>query len=118
MKTLLRHLMVPSTFYSNRRWHHPMALARRLINYYLLICVALFLMQNSLLFPRWIAGSVLSREEATKKAAEVGLVPWTYSSPGASSPQGYVSADFAKPAPRGTIVVFHGNAGCSFDRTY
>jgi pimeloyl-ACP methyl ester carboxylesterase len=95
-----------------------MALARRLINYYMVICVALFLMQNSLLFPRWIAGSVFSTEQATEKAAEVGLVPWNHSPPGASSPQGYVGSDFAKPAPRGTIVVFHGNAGCSFDRTY
>lgn len=107
-----------SGFYADRPWYYPTALARRLINYYLLICVALFLMQNSLLFPRWITGSVLSRAQATEKAAEDGLVPWTQSPPGVSSPQGYVSSNFTKPAPRGTIVVFHGNAGCAFDRTY
>ena len=104
--------------YGDRPWYYPAALARRLINYYLLICVALFLMQNSLLFPRWMTGAVLSREVATENAASVGLVPWDHSSPGISSPQGYVSSNFAKPAPRGTIVVFHGNAGCAFERTY
>jgi len=104
--------------YADRPWYYPTALARRLINYYLLICVALFLMQNSLLFPRWITGAVLSREKATESAANVGLVPWEHPSGGASSPQGYISSNFAKPAPRGTIVVFHGNAGCAFDRTY
>ena len=105
-------------FYSARPWYHPLALARRLINYYLAICVALFLLQNSLLFPRWISGSVLSKGQAAQNAAELGLVPWDGSPPGTSSPQGYVSPDFAKPAPRGTIVVFHGNAGCAFDRIY
>ena len=95
-----------------------MALARRLINYYLAICVALFFFQNSLLFPRWITGSVLSKEQATKDAAELDLVPWDRPMPGTSSPQGYVSSGFAKPEPRGTIVVFHGNAGCAYDRLY
>jgi pimeloyl-ACP methyl ester carboxylesterase len=113
------HQAAPKTgLYADRPWYYPMALARRLINYYLLICIALFLMQNSLLFPRWITGSVLSKEQATQKATEVGLVPWNHFLPGAPSSQGYVSSDFAKPAPRGTIVVFHGNAGCAFDRTY
>jgi alpha-beta hydrolase superfamily lysophospholipase len=95
-----------------------MALIRRLINYYLLICVALFLMQSSLLFPRWITGSVLSNEQAADKADKVGLVPWDRSPLGVSPPQGYVRSDFCNPAPRGTLVVFHGNAGCAFDRTY
>jgi uncharacterized protein len=113
------HENAPKTgLYANRPWYYPTALARRLINYYLAICLGLFLMQNSLLFPRWIAGGVLSTEQATEKAAEVGLVPWDHPSPGASSPQGYVRPDFAGPASRGTIVVFHGNAGCAFDRTY
>jgi pimeloyl-ACP methyl ester carboxylesterase len=105
-------------FYADRPWYYPLALLRRVINYYLVICVALFLLQNSLLFPRWITGSVFSREVGMKKALEVGLVPWNQSASGLSLPQGYVRPDFSKPAPRGTIVVFHGNAGCAFDRTY
>jgi len=110
--------MSPSAFYAPRVWYHPRALARRLINYYLLICVALFLMQNSLLFPRWMTGAELSSDEAIGNAAAVNLMPWKHPSPGAASPQGYVNSDFSKPASRGTIVVFHGNGGCAFDRGY
>ena len=105
-------------FYAKRPWYSPVALARCLINYYLLICVALFLMQNSLLFPRWIAGSVFSKEEAAQRALGDGLEPWNHSAPDATSPQGYVRADFSTWARRGTVVVFHGNAGCAFDRGY
>jgi pimeloyl-ACP methyl ester carboxylesterase len=105
-------------FYAKRPWYHPLALARRIINYYLLICIALFLMQDSLLFPRWMTGAVLSTEKATTNAADVGLVPSSQAIPGKLPFQGYVRADFSKPAPRGTIVVFHGNAGCAFDRGY
>ena len=36
--------------------------------------------------------------------------------PGATGPQGYVRPDFAQPAPRGTIVLFHGNGGVAFNR--
>ena len=104
--------------YANWPWYYPTALVRRLINYYLAICLGLFLMQNSLLFPRWITGSVLSKEVAKEKAAEVDLVPWDHSPDGASALQGYVHSNFATPAPRGTIIVFHGNAGCAFDRIY
>ncbi len=108
----------PGGFYSPRPWYHPLALARRLINYYLLICVALFLLQNSLLFPRWIAGAVLSPPEAILKASEVGLVPSNQLLPDTTPFQGFIPPDFAQPAPRGTIIVFHGNAGCAFDRVY
>jgi len=113
--------MQPSTksvFYVKRPWYHPVALGRRLINYYLLICVALFFLQNSLLFPRWISGAVMSAEEGATRAASVGLVPWDHPTKGATAPQGYVSTNFDRLAPRGTIVVFHGNGGCAFDRTF
>ena len=39
----------------------------------------------------------------------VGLVPWNHPTPGATSPQGFVRPNFAKPTPRGTVVIFHGN---------
>jgi len=107
-----------SRFYAKRPWYHPMGLVRRLINYYLLICVALFFLQNSLLFPRWIAGAVMSRDEGAKRAADVGLMPWSDPSAGKPSLQGYVRRGFSPHPSRGTIVVFHGNAGCAFDRTY
>ncbi|HEV3271757.1 MAG TPA: alpha/beta fold hydrolase [Candidatus Methylacidiphilales bacterium] len=107
-----------SGFYKDRPWYHPIALVRRLMNCYLLICIALFLMQNSLLFPRWISGAVMSGEEGMSRAASVGLVPWGHPKAGATTPQGYVGNDFTKPAPRGTIVVFHGNGGCAFDRAF
>jgi pimeloyl-ACP methyl ester carboxylesterase len=106
-----------SSLYAERPWYHPLALVRRAINYYLVICVALFLMQNSLLFPRWITGSVFSQKAAVAQAASVGFVPWSFPS-GTAPFQGYVRSNFSKPAPRGTIVVFHGNAGCAFDRIY
>ena len=105
-------------FYRPRRWYHPLALARRLINYYLAICVALFVFQNSLLFPRWMSGAVLSPEKAKSEAVWNGVVPWAQTTPGAAAPQGYVRSDFAQPAPRGTIVLFHGNGGCAYQRSY
>jgi uncharacterized protein len=107
-----------SGFYSARPWYHPMALARRLINYYLFLCVALFLFQNSLLFPRWMSGAVLSAQDARVQAIQDGLVPWDHGTPGTTAPQGYVRRDFTQPAPRGTIVVFHGNGACAYDRSY
>lgn len=95
-----------------------MAIARRLINYYLLICVALFLLQNSLLFPRWLSGAAQSPEEGRARAADVGLVPWESPLAGVRPLPGYVRPDFSRPTPRGTILVFHGNAACAFDRSY
>ena len=47
--------------------------------------------------------------EAIKQAKAAGLVPWEQTTPAATGPQGYVRPDFASPAPRGTIVFFHGN---------
>ncbi len=104
--------------YVDRTWYHPLALARRVINYYLLMCVALFLMQGSLLFPRWITGSVYSEKAALAEAGYYGLVPWKASTSDGPQLKGYVTPDFDKPTLRGTIIVFHGNAGSAFDRTY
>jgi pimeloyl-ACP methyl ester carboxylesterase len=60
----------------------------------------------------------LSTEKAIRQARAVGLVPWDHTTPGAVAPQGYVRPDFAAPAPRGTIVLFHGNGGWSAGRSY
>jgi alpha-beta hydrolase superfamily lysophospholipase len=118
LRSFRNRLPPKSGLYATRRWYHPLALLRRLVNYYLMICIALSLLQNHLLFPRWITGSVLSAEQAQANAAAVGLVPWNQPTSKTAFIQGYVRSNFAQAAPRGTIVVFHGNAGCAFDRSY
>ena len=51
----------------------------------------------------------LTTEQAQDQAKSQGLVPWDRTTPGAVGPQGYVLPNFTGPAPRGTMVVFHGN---------
>ena len=88
-----------------------MALAQRLFVLaligYAAICVYLFLIQTSIIYEGSTAP--LSVEAATRDAASAGLIPWERTTPGAAAPQGYVLPNFATPAPRGTIVFFHGN---------
>jgi alpha-beta hydrolase superfamily lysophospholipase len=104
----------------HRPWYHPIRLLQRLALYaviaYVIVCVFLFSLQNSLTYPRVGSGAVMSAEEAAHTAAAYKLVPWAHTTPGAEGPQGYVPRDFESPAPRGTIVVFHGNGGCAFER--
>jgi hypothetical protein len=64
------------------------------------------------------SNEALSPETAIRQARGVGLIPWEHTTPGATAPQGYVRPDFTAPAPRGTIVVFHGNGGWSAHRSY
>ena len=104
---------------AKRPWHHPLALAQRLVIYaligYAMICVYLSAMQTRMIYVGSTAA--LSTEAAIQEAKVAGLVPWDRTTPGAAAPQGYVRPDFAAPAPRGTIVVFHGNGGWCVDRT-
>jgi uncharacterized protein len=94
-----------------RRWYHPVELLKRLVIYaliaYVTICVYLAAMQTRMIY----AGITepVSLERATREAKSAGFVPWAHTTPGAVAPQGYVRPDFAAPAPRGTIVLFHGN---------
>jgi pimeloyl-ACP methyl ester carboxylesterase len=103
-----------------RPWYHPLALAQRLVIYavigYVTVCVYLSAMQTRMIY----VGSTdaLSTEAAIQEAKAEGLVPWDRSPPGVAAPQGYVRPDFANPAPRGTIVLFHGNGGWSVERSY
>jgi alpha-beta hydrolase superfamily lysophospholipase len=69
-------------------------------------------MQTDLLYPR----ESIPAESARYQAAAYGLVPWDHPTSGAASPQGYIRPDFTQAAPRGTIVVFHGNGGTAYDR--
>jgi pimeloyl-ACP methyl ester carboxylesterase len=104
---------------ARRPRYHPIALTQRLVIYavigYIGFCVYLFSIQTRLTYPG--VEVHLPAEAAYAQAKAFGLVPWDRSTPGAASPQGYVRSDFANPAARGTIVVFHGNGGWSVDRT-
>lgn len=106
---------------SKRPWYSPVRLLQRLVIYlvvaYLTICGYLYFSQNSLEYPRAVTGALLSAADAVEQARTAGLVPWDHPTPGASSPQGYVRPDFAKSAPRGTIVVFHGNGNWAGQRS-
>jgi uncharacterized protein len=96
---------------AKRPWYHPFVLARWLavlaVIGYASVGLYFFCIQNDILY----GGSTapLSIKEATREAATVGLVPWAHTTPGAIGPQGYVQPNFAAPAPRGTLVFFHGN---------
>lgn len=94
-----------------RTWSHPPELAKRLVIYaligYVMICVYLAAMQTRMIYVG--ITHPLSTERAVEDAKGAGLVPWDQTTPGSAAPQGYVRRDFASPAPRGTIVVFHGN---------
>lgn len=67
-----------------------------------------------MIYPGMIPGGPANTQIAIRQAANGGLVPWPAPASSADSHQGYsyqgfVGRDFAKPAPRGTIMVFHGN---------
>ncbi len=107
---------------TKRPFYHPLEILKRLVIYpvviYLVLCGYLWFQQNGITYPRAESGAVLPTAEAIKIATRFHLVPWDHPTPGAESPQGYVPLDFANPAPRGTIVLFHGNGGWVPDRTF
>jgi len=74
---------------------------------YAAACGYLFFNQDSMIYEG--AAVPISVETATREAAAVGLVPWKGMTTGAAGSQGFVQPNFAAPAPRGTIVFFHGN---------
>jgi len=98
-----------------------MRLLQRLALYavigYVVVCVFLYSIQNSLTYPREASGALLPTEKAVQMADKYRMVPWKQTTPGAEGPQGYVPRDFTSPGLRGTIVVFHGNGGNAFERT-
>jgi len=75
---------------------------------------SLYSMQTGLIY----VGSTnpVSQTNAATSIRNAGLVPWDHTTPGAAAPQGFVRPDFANPAPRGTIVFFHGNGEMAWDR--
>jgi len=103
-----------------RPWYHPLGLAKRFAFsaalVYIGICVYLYSIQTQLVYPG--STDVLSTDRAIQEDSAFKLVPWDHTTPGATAPQGYVRTDFAAPAPRGTIVLFHGNRGWAAQRAY
>ncbi len=103
-----------------RPWYSPLRLAQRGAIYavvaYVVFCGLLYLTQDAQIYPS--GDGKLSTAQALRDAAAYRLVPWTDATPGGPSPQGYVPRDFMAPAPRGTIVVFHGNGDTAYDRSY
>jgi pimeloyl-ACP methyl ester carboxylesterase len=94
-----------------RPWYHPIELLKRVVVYaliaYIIIAVYLAFMQTRLTYYGYT--QPVAPADAVQQAKAVGLIPWEHTTPGASGPQGFVPPDFASPAPRGTIVFFHGN---------
>ena len=84
---------------------------------YFSFCVYLYLTQDDQIYARSANGVILPTDTAIAKARAAGLVPWDHPTPGAASPQGYVPFDFNQPAPRGTMVLFHGNGNWAARRT-
>jgi pimeloyl-ACP methyl ester carboxylesterase len=74
---------------------------------YLAFSAFLFVMQRRLLYQPFGGGI------SPQRAAELGLRHW----PSVEDFRGFVPFD-EQPAPRGTVVVFHGNAGAAFHRGF
>ncbi|MEI9999279.1 MAG: alpha/beta fold hydrolase [Verrucomicrobiota bacterium] len=79
---------------------------------YLVVCAYLYLVQQRRVYVG--AAEVYTPEQARHEAALVGLVPWPADDPG--HPIGWTPPNFAGPAPRGTIVVLHGNGETAWER--
>jgi pimeloyl-ACP methyl ester carboxylesterase len=107
---------------ARRPWSSPVRLAQRAAIYavvaYVTFCVFLYFTQDAQIYPSAVRDGHFNTDRAIQDAAALRLVPWNDSAPGSPSPQGYVPRDFNQPAPRGTIVVFHGNGDTAYDRDY
>ncbi len=103
-----------------RPWYSPVRLVSRgaiiVAAVYAIICAFLYYTQDEQIYPSAASEEQISAEKGAWLAREHFVVPWNHPTPGAASPQGYVPRDFDKPAPRGTIVVFHGNGGTAYER--
>ncbi len=87
------------------RWVRPMSWLALVVAVYVGLCVALYFGQDRILYH--------PETGASPDPAGLSLVPWP--SPGA--PLGWIST--SPPSdPRGTCLVWHGNAGTALDRVY
>jgi len=105
-----------------RPWYSPVRLAQRALviggSVYVILCGFLYFTQDEQIYPSAQPPDRVKTAGNIKAAWVHGVVPWDEPTPGAASPQGYVRTDFTGPAPRGTIVVFHGNGDTAYERDY
>jgi pimeloyl-ACP methyl ester carboxylesterase len=98
------------------RYRWRLALSRiclYLLLAYIAVGVILYFRQTGMIYVG--STSPLTPQFAQAQAKGAGLVPWTQTTTGATGP--HVHDDFAThSAPRGTIVVFHGNGENAWDR--
>lgn len=98
-----------------RPWYHPLKLLQRAVIYavifvavlYLFVVVFLAAKQTEMIYYGYT--KPISPVDAVRQAKVMKLVPWAQTTPGVTGPQGYVPPNFTSPAPRGTIIFFHGN---------
>lgn len=74
---------------------------------YVALCLLVFLLQRRLLY-------LPTQHTSPEKAALFGMIPWT---PSGDSYLGFLGGQTDASA-KGTILVFHGNAGSAIDRFY
>jgi pimeloyl-ACP methyl ester carboxylesterase len=106
---------------SDRPWYSPVGLLQRAFIYglvaYATLCVFLYFHQDGQIYPGAFSGDPIDASHALREASELGLMPWEHAGAGTAPPEGYVPRDFAAAAaPRGTVVVFHGNGGWAAER--
>jgi uncharacterized protein len=80
------------------------------IVYYSLMVLAIFLLQDRMLYP----ATMISSEYARDLSARKGFKPWPNDIPGH---KGHLARSTAKTT-LGTVIVFHGNGGTALDRAY
>ena len=94
---------------------HPVKVAIRLLIYlaiaYVVLCVFLYATQRQLIYPGM--GQHFSPEEVLQESHAAGLIAW--SPAGHANAEGFVLSDFHDPAPRGTVIVLHGNGEYAWD---
>jgi pimeloyl-ACP methyl ester carboxylesterase len=90
-------------------WWHPLKiLARVLICLSLAfigLCVLLYAVQGKLIYPA--AGQAFTHAQLQTEMRAAGVEAWSPEKD--IDPQGFVLPGFRDPAPRGTVVVLHGN---------
>ena len=96
-------------------WWHPYKQGVRLLIYlaiaFIVICAFLYVMQNRLVYPG--ASQHFSPEDILQETHLAGLIAW--SPDNRDDPEGFVLPDFHDAAPRGTVVVLHGNGEYAWD---
>jgi alpha-beta hydrolase superfamily lysophospholipase len=97
-------------------WWHPYKQGIRLLIYlaiaYVVLCIYLYVVQGSLIYAA--AGEHFSPEEVLQESHAAGVIAW--SPDRKTDPEGFVRPDFHDPAPRGTIVLVHGNGDFAWEQ--